>query len=373
MQLSIAAAGFTPGEADQLRRNMAAWKRRGGLEKFQQKLKQGMQERGYSSQFADQICHQIQGFGEYGFPESHSASFALLAYVSAWLKRHHPAIFTCALLNSLPMGFYAPAQLVQDAARHGVTVLPVDVQESAVDSTVEGPLTLRLGLRRVKGLSEAGMTRITEARTHKPFTDAQDLAGRAALNRRDLECLASADAIKSLSGHRHRAFWSVSGIEKPMPILPAPRFAEAEPLLRHPSEGENIVADYARTGITLRRHPVALLRERLDREDICPAQGLWALRNGANATAAGLVINRQRPGSASGVIFMTLEDETGHVNIVVWPAVAEKQRPALLSSSLLAVRGRVQKEDGVLHLVAGQLRDLSSWLGKLTARSRDFH
>ena len=372
MQLSIVAAGFTPGEADQLRRSMAAWKRRGGLEKFQHRLKQGMRERGYSSKFADQICHQIQGFGEYGFPESHSASFALLAYVSAWLKRYHPAIFTCALLNSLPMGFYAPAQLVQDAIRHGVTVLPVDVRESAVDSTVEGALTLRLGLRRVKGLSEAGMARVVEARAHQPFTDLQDLATRAALNRHDLECLASADALKSLSGHRHRAFWSVSGIEKPLPLLPTPRFAEAEPLLRQPSEGENTVADYARTGLSLGRHPVALLRERLDRENICPAQDLWALRDGSAATAAGLVINRQRPGSASGVIFMTLEDETGHVNIVVWPAVAEKQRQALLNSRLLAVSGRVQQEDGVLHLIAGRLRDLSHLLGNLTTRSRDF-
>ncbi len=372
MQLSIVAAGFTPGEADQLRRSMAAWKRRGGLQKFQEKLKQGMRERGYGSQFADQICQQIQGFGEYGFPESHSASFALLAYVSAWLKRHHPAIFTCALLNSLPMGFYAPAQLVADAVRHGVDVLPVDVQYSIADSTVEGASTLRLGLRRVKGLSESGMARIVRAREYQPFIDVQDLGDRAELNRHDLECLASADALIGLSGHRHRAFWSVSGVERSMPVLPSPRFAEADPLLRHPTEGENIVADYAHVGLSLRRHPVALLRARLDRESICPAQHLWALRDGSTATAAGLVINRQRPGSASGVIFMTLEDETGYVNVVVWPGIAETQRQALLCSRLLAVTGRVQKEDDVLHLVAGKLWDLSNWLGELTARSRDF-
>lgn len=372
MQLSIVAAGFTPGEADQLRRSMAAWKRRGGLQKFQEKLKRGMRERGYGGQFADQICQQIQGFGEYGFPESHSASFALLAYVSAWLKRHHPAIFTCALLNSLPMGFYAPAQLVADAVRHGVDVLPVDVQHSIVDSTVEGASTLRLGLRRVKGLSESGMARIVRAREYQPFIDVQDLGDRAELNRHDLECLASADALIGLSGHRHRAFWSVSGVERSMPVLPSPRFAEADPLLRHPTEGENIVADYAQVGLSLRRHPVALLRERLDRESVCSAQHLWALRDGSTATAAGLVINRQRPGSASGVIFMTLEDETGHVNVVVWPGTSETHRQPLLCSRLLAVTGRVQKEDGVLHLVAGKLCDLSGWLGELIARSRDF-
>ena len=373
MRLSIVAAGFTPGEADQLRRSMAAWKRRGGLEQFQQKLKQGMCDRGYSDQFAEQICSQIQGFGEYGFPESHSASFALLAYVSAWLKRHHPAQFTCALLNSLPMGFYAPAQLVQDAIRHGVKVLPVDVQHSNVDSIVEKPSVIRLGLRRVKGLSEAGMARIVEARGHKFFAAVQDLSDRAALNRRDLECLASADALSNLSGHRYYAFWSISGVEKAMPVFPSIRFTEGQPLLRRPTEGDDIVADYGQVGLSLRRHPVALLRERLSRDHIYSAQALWALRSGTTASAAGLVINRQRPASASGVIFLTLEDETGYVNVVVWSGTAENQRQPLLCSKMLAVTGRVQQEDGVLHLVAGRLRDLSAWLGKLSASSRDFH
>jgi error-prone DNA polymerase len=372
MRLSMVAAGFTAGEADQLRRSMAAWKRRGGLEKFQHKLKQGMRERGYSDQFAGQICSQIQGFGEYGFPESHSASFALLAYVSAWLKRHHPAEFTCALLNSLPMGFYAPAQLVQDAVRHGVKVLAVDIRYSAVDSIVQTPSVIRLGLRRAKGLSGAGMERIVQARAHKPFADVQDLAGRAALNRHDLECLASADALCGLSGHRYRAFWSISGVEKTMPLLPSLQFAEGEPLLQRPTEGENIVADYGHVGLSLRRHPIALLRERLNRDRMYPAQALWALRNGTTASTAGLVINRQRPASASGVIFLTLEDETGHVNVVVWPGAAENQRQPLLCSKLLAVTGQVQQEDGVLHLVAGRLRDLSGWLGKLSTRTRDF-
>ncbi len=373
MQLSIVAAGFSPGLADQLRRSMAAWKRRGGLEKFQAKLKQGMRERGYSAKFAEQICNQIQGFGEYGFPESHSASFALLAYVSAWLKRYHPAVFTCALLNSLPMGFYAPAQLIQDARRHGVTLLPIDVQYSDRDSTVEANATMRLGLRRVKGLSAAGMDRITAARRLQRFTSVQDLRNRAQLNRHDLACLAAADALNSLSGHRYRACWDTSGVEPTLPVLPAAEFNEGIPMLRRPSEGEDITADYRHTGLTLRRHPVSLLRQRLQQARIHPAQSLWALPNGATATAAGLVINRQRPGSASGVIFITLEDESGHINVVVWPKVVAKQRRPLLCARLLAVTGVVQQEEGVLHLVASRLRDLSHWLGNLPTRSRDFH
>ena len=373
MQLSIVAAGFTPGQADQLRRSMAAWKRRGGLEKFQTKLKHGMRQRGYSTQFAEQICNQIKGFGEYGFPESHSASFALLAYVSAWLKHYHPAAFTCALLNSLPMGFYAPAQLVQDARRHGVQVLPVDVQFSDKDSTVEAHSRLRLGLHRVKGLSEGAMHRIVTARKNQNFLDVQDMSHRAGLDRRDLECLATADALGSLSGHRYRAFWEICGVEPPTPILPSPQFNEVEPLLRQPSEAENIIADYKHVGLTLRRHPLALLRRRLQRAHIHPAQAFWTLRNGATATAAGLVINRQRPGSASGVIFVTLEDESGYINVVVWPHVAESQRQPLLCAKLLAVTGVIQREEGVLHLVAGRLRDLSHWLGILPTRSRDFH
>ncbi|MDJ0955504.1 MAG: error-prone DNA polymerase [Arenicellales bacterium] len=373
MQLSIVAAGFTPGQADQLRRSMAAWKRRGGLEKFQTKLKQGMRQRGYSSQFAEQICNQIKGFGEYGFPESHSASFALLAYVSAWLKRYHPAAFTCALLNSLPMGFYAPAQLVQDARRHGVQVLPVDVQHSEKDSKVEAQSILRLGLRRVKGLSEAAMHRIVMARKNQAFLDVQDMSYRANLDRHDLECLATADALGSLSGHRYRAFWEICGVEPPTPVLPSPQFNEGEPLLRQPSEAEDIVADYKHVGLTLRRHPLALLRRRLQQAHIYPAQVFWKLRDGATATAAGLVINRQRPGSASGVIFVTLEDESGYINVVVWPHIAESQRQPLLCAKLLAVTGVIQREEGVLHLVAGRLHDLSHWLGNLPTRSRDFH
>ncbi len=377
MQLSMIAAGFTPGEADQLRRSMAAWRRRGGLEKFQHKLMRGMRERGYTAQFARQICRQIEGFGEYGFPESHSASFALLAYVSSWLKHYHPAAFTCALLNSQPMGFYAPAQLVQDARRHGVQVRPVDIRYSSEDCTLEPPTgpeqpALRLGLRMVKGLSRTGIARLLAARERGSTRGLEDLKVRAGLDSRDLDSLAAAGALEGLAGHRYRAFWQINGVAPPTPLLPHLQCAEGEPLLRRPREGEDIVADYASVGLTLGRHPVALLRPQLSVHGICRADEFRQLANGSTATAAGLVICRQRPGSASGVIFLTLEDETGHVNVVVWPRVIEAQRRPLLKSRLLAVTGAVQQEDGVLHLIAGHLRDLTPWLGRLQTQSRDF-
>ncbi|MDZ7841245.1 MAG: error-prone DNA polymerase [Gammaproteobacteria bacterium] len=375
MQLSIAAAGFTPGEADQLRRSMAAWKKRGGLEKFQKKLTDGMLTRGYSERFADQICRQIQGFGEYGFPESHSASFALLAYVSSWLKRYHPAEFTCALLNSQPMGFYAPAQLVQDARRHGVEVRPVDIHASGAEASLEGEApgpVLRIGLNQVKGLSQAAIERIVSARCRAPFNSVGDLKRRARLQADDIEALAAADALRPLAGHRHKAFWEVAGSEAALPLFPAPRFNEAEPLLPVPAEIQDIAADYDAVGLSLRRHPIALLRGRLERLAVHSAAACRDLHDGAAATAAGLVICRQRPGSASGVIFITLEDETGHINVVVWPQVAARQRRVLLQSKLMAVRGVVQLEQDVLHLVAGRLTDYSGWLGELRSRSRDF-
>ncbi len=376
MQLAIVAAGFTPGEADQLRRAMAAWKRKGGLEPFEKKLFEGMRKNGYSEAFAEQIFRQIKGFGDYGFPESHSASFALLAYVSCWLKCYHPAAFTCALLNSQPMGFYAPAQLVQDARRHGVEVRPVDVGASELDCTLEGEgpgAALRLGLRMVKGLSAEAATRLVAARAEGVFASVADLARRAALGRQDLEALAAADALRGLAGHRHRAYWQVSGTEAPMPLFGQPRFQEAEALLPRPSPEKDLVADYAAVGLSLGQHPLALLRSRLDARRVRVASQLWALANGALARVAGVVVGRQRPGSASGVIFVTLEDESGCVNVVVWPKHAEAQRKALLGSTILLVTGTVQQEDGVLHLVAGRLEDISGWLAELRPRSRDFH
>jgi DNA-directed DNA polymerase III PolC len=520
MQLAIVAAGFSPGEADGLRRAMAAWKRKGGLEPFQQKLIEGMRGRGYTESFANQIFNQILGFGEYGFPEcvvgdtrvidadtgrwvtiedvfrgkarlentlacdpelklrsrkvlrviqsgikpvwrmrtalgheicataehpfmtlsgwrnleeltvgdrvaaarsmpvagsdiywdrvvsiepvgdketydlkiegdhnfvanhfvvhnSHSASFALLVYTSAWIKHYEPAAFCAALINSQPMGFYAPAQLVRDARAHGVEVRPVAVDTSAWDCTLErredGRPALRLGLRMVKRLSEEGAKRLVAARAVRPFTGLEDLAERASLDRRDLEALAAGDALAGMAGHRYRAYWQVSGIERPLPLLSAETVVpEGIPLLRAPREGHDIVADYGSLGLSLRRHPLALLRERLEARGIVPTEALWDLPTGRRVTTAGLVITRQRPGSASGVTFVTMEDETGHVNLIVWRRVAEEQRAALLGSRLLEVRGALQREGDVLHVIAERLTDLSALLGELVIESRDF-
>ena len=376
MQLAIVAAGFTPGEADQLRRAMAAWKRRGGLGGFEDKLISGMRERGYEEEFARQIFRQIQGFGEYGFPESHSASFALLVYVSCWLKCHEPAAFTCALLNSQPMGFYSGSQLVQDVQRHGVRVRPVDVNRSQWDCSLEagdeGRAALRLGLRMVKGLSEAAGRRIVAECGSGGYTQAQQLLERAGLDQRELGVLASSGALQPLSGDRYRARWAVSGIEKPMPLFPSMDRFEATPLLRKPTEGQNIVADYQSTGLTLERHPICLLRRHLDRYRYVSAQQLPGVGNGQKVNVAGLVITKQRPGTASGVTFVTLEDETGQVNLVVWKQVAEHYRAALLNARLLGVAGELQIEGKVIHVIASRLVDHTNMLGDLTVRSRDF-
>jgi error-prone DNA polymerase len=376
MQLAIVAAGFSPGESDQLRRAMAAWKRRGGLGGFESRLIDGMRERGYDEGFARQIFNQIQGFGEYGFPESHAASFALLVYVSAWLKCHHPAAFTAALLNSLPMGFYAPAQLVRDVRAHDVEVRAVDVTCSGFDSSLEqradGTAALRLGLGLVKSLGDTAARRIVAARARAPFAGVQDLGERAALDRGELEALAAAGALTQLGGHRHRAFWDVAGFARPLPTAPTPDDSAILPLLRRPTEGQDIVADYASLGLTLGRHPVALLRSRLTALGMVAAVDLTTLQPGSLLSVAGIVVNRQRPASASGVTFVTLEDETGNVSVIVWRRVGEQQRLALLESRLLEVRGQLQREAGVTHLVAQRLIDRSRLLGHLMPASRDF-
>jgi error-prone DNA polymerase len=390
IKLAMVAAGFTPGEADQLRRSMAAWKRKGGLEPFERRLADGMRARGYTPEFAARIFEQIKGFGEYGFPESHAASFALLAYVSAWLKCHEPAAFLCALLNSQPMGFYSPSQLVQDARRHGVDVRPVDVCVSAWDCVLEekGVSTLflekgtdpffavRLGLRMASGLSHAGAERIVAARAQTPFADVTDLARRAKLDKRDLDALASADALRNLSGHRHRARWAAAGIEPAVPathILRNTRITETAPLLRAPTEGEDILEDYAALGLTLRRHPLALLRAQLGARHYLSSAEVRSLPHGARCRTAGLVILRQRPSSARGVIFVTLEDEAGHVNLIVRQKVIERERRILLGARLLGVEGVVQREGLVLHVIAERLYDHSALIGELAAESRDFH
>jgi error-prone DNA polymerase len=376
MQLAIVAAGFSAGEADALRRAMAAWKRRGGLGSFKKRLIRGMRERGYSRKFSEQIFRQIQGFGEYGFPESHSASFALLVYVSAWLKCHEPAVFFCALLNSQPMGFYAPAQLVRCAREHDVEVRPVDVNHSHWDSTLERDVqsrpSLRLGLRLVKGFSRRGAEALVGARRFGAFSNAQDLAERSRLGRRDLSALAAAGAYAGFASDRHRACWDVAGVQAPTALLAEIRIPEAAPLLKPSSEGENIVADYRHLGVSLRRHPMALLRESLQALQVVTAAGLKELSSGARVYTVGLVITRQRPSSASGVTFVTLEDETGYINLIVWQTLAEQQRKVLLGSSLLGVRGEVQRQGEVLHVIAHDLEDNSRLLGQLTLPSRDF-
>ncbi len=376
MQLAVVAAGFTPGEADQLRRAMAAWKRRGGLGGFEEKLISGMRERGYKEEFARQIFRQIEGFGEYGFPESHSASFALLVYVSSWLKCHEPAAFTCALLNSQPMGFYSASQLVQDVRRHGVQVRPVDINQSLWDCSLEaddeGKASLRLGFRMIKGLSEAAGQRIVAERRSGDYEQPQQLLERAGLDQRELGVLASSGALQTVAGDRHRARWAVSGIEKPMPLFPSMDRYEATPLLRKPTEGQNIVADYQGTGLTLERHPVCLLRRHLDRYRYRSAQQLPDLENGQALNVAGLVITKQRPGTASGVTFVTLEDETGQINVVIWKQIAEQYRAALLNARLLGLSGELQIEGKVIHVIAHRLFDHTNMLGNLTVRSRDF-
>ena len=399
MQLAMVAAGFSGGEADQLRRAMAAWKRKGGLEPYREKPVKGMLERGYERDFAEQLFKQIKGFGDYGFPESHSASFALLAYVSSWFKHYHPAAFCCALLNSQPMGFYAPAQLIQDARRHGVSVRPVDVHGSDYDCTLEfdkdfRPLTrhdqqtlaptLRIGFRQVKGLSESGALAIVEARASRAFGSIQELVFRSGINKQDLEALAAADALRELSGDRHRAFWQASGVEKDstsrdlgsLSFFADPAFSNSDfgidVLLPVASEGQNIVGDYTSNGFTLRRHPLALFREHLNNYRVATASSLADVANEEKVKVTGLVTCRQRPMTAAGVTFITMEDETGFVNVVVWPALGEKQRPTVRQAMLLGVSGHVQKSEGVIHLIASDLVDLSHWLGDMEVTSRDF-
>jgi DNA polymerase III alpha subunit len=569
MQIAIVAAGFTPGEADALRRAMGAWKRTGGLDPFRERLLQGMRAKGYPAEFAQRIYQQMLGFGEYGFPQcvvgetrvldadsgqwlsideiisgraplkttiacdaglrlrrrkviavkssgikpvwrlrtalghtiaataehpfltmtgwralaelrigdcvaaaralpvrgprrwlrglgkrevssrggkkirfrrfvierlaallrslklarlaasdiywdplvaiealepqatydlqveddhnflannlvvhnSHAMSFALLVYDSAWLKCHEPAAFTCALLNSQPMGFYAPAQLVRDARAHEVEVRPVDACVSLWDCTLErgaqGEPALRLGLRLVKSLSEAGAARLISARAAQPLASVADLALRGALDRGDLEALAAAGAFAALSGNRHLAFWEVAGTERALPLgltdTCGTGVQEGRPLLSAPTEGQGIVADYAALGLTLGRHPLALLRERLRARALLSAGELKNARHGARVRTAGIVLMRQRPATASGVTFLTLEDESGQVNVIVWERVGREQRAALLESRLLEVHGELQQQEGVSHLIAHRLIDRTGLLGELLTRSRDFH
>ncbi|MEE4304536.1 MAG: error-prone DNA polymerase [Wenzhouxiangella sp.] len=392
MQIAMVAAGFSPGEADQLRRAMAAWRRRGGLEPFRERLMSGMRERGYSEEFAERIYKQICGFGEYGFPESHAASFALLTYVSSWLKCHHPAAFACALLNSQPMGFYAPAQIINDVKRHGVRVLPVDVRYSEWDCTLvtrkqrnhgrhgktrkgqtryqEEPM-IRLGLRMIKGFREDVAAGIAEARRTAPFYSVDELAERAGLDRGSMKKLADAGALKGLAGHRHRARWAALGARRQGDLLAGTEIREEPVQLSLPKAREEMLDDYASLGLSLERHPVKLLRPRLG-QTVLKANDLPGQKDGRRLSAAGLVTHRQRPGTASGVVFLSLEDETGIVNVVVWPKLLERYRREVLGGRILRVAGKLQNVEGVCHLVAERIDSLDAWLADLDSRSRDF-
>ena len=371
MQLAIVAAGFSPGEADQLRRSMAAWKRRGGLEYFRERVLSGMAERNYTTEFAEQVFEQIKGFGSYGFPESHAASFALITYVSCWLKCHEPAAFTCALLNSQPLGFYSPDQLVQDARRHRIEVRPVDVRYSDWDCTLVGA-AIRLGLREIGGFSEDIARRIGNVREQRPFVDVEDLCARVGLDARHQALLADAGALKGLAGHRHRARWAVQGVERQLPLFGDITVRDDPVSLPVPTVGEDMLADYASVGLTLGRHPLSLIRKQLGAQRCRRSRDLLPLAHGTRVRMAGLVTLRQRPETASGATFVTLEDEDGMVNVVVWRDLAERQRRILLEARLLAVEGKLESAEGVQHLIAARLQDLSPLLGSLATRSRDF-
>jgi error-prone DNA polymerase len=373
MKLIQVVADFTPGEADELRRAMAAWQRKGGLEPFRDRIHNRMIAKGYSKDYFERIFKQIKGFGEYGFPESHSASFAHIAYASAWLKCHHPAAFTCALLNSQPMGFYQPSQLIQDARAHGVRVLPADVIVSTWDCTLESG-ALRLGLRQINGVAKTLAERIAVARATGPFLDVADLTERARLNAGERARLANAGALRSLSGHRYRARWDAAGAELPLPVLAGAAPREAQVDLRAPSLREDVMTDYATQGLSLTLHPLALIRPELKRRRVMPARATTHEENhGLRMRCAGLVTVRQHPGTAKGVTFVTLEDETGIVNVVVWQRLAEKQHRVLIESAVMAVDGKLEAVDGVHHLIADRLHDYSALLPEFSFASRDFH
>ncbi len=392
MKIAIVGAGFSPAEADQLRRAMASFRNYGTIHRFRDKFVDGMVERGYDREFAERCFRQIEGFGDYGFPESHAASFALLVYISSWVKHHYPEVFACALLNSQPMGFYAPAQIVGDARRHGVEVRPVDVNHSEWDCTLEPVRSppgsqppgrngssprprraLRLGLRQIRGLREEDATRIVTAR-EEGYRSPADLRRRAGTRPAVLTRLARADAFTSTGLDRRQAAWAIRSLDQmePLPLFGPPGEAEPprpEPALPAMSAGEQVVADYRATGLSLKQHPAALLRERLADRGVRPASHLEELPAGARVTVAGIVLVRQRPGTAGRIVFVTLEDETGSSNLVVFPSVQERCRRALLTARLMVCRGRLQKEQGVIHVIADHIDSLNDWLDGLAERS----
>ncbi len=403
MQVAIVCAGFTPSEADALRRSMATFKFTGGVSIFKDKLIAGMVERGYTAEFAEKTFSQIEGFGSYGFPESHAASFALIAYASSWIKCHHPDVFCCALLNAQPMGFYATAQIVRDARLHGVKVRPVSVNELAWDCTLEplpdhgppsgrhgwagpghppslasaqmagtnpamtndGQYAVRLGLRMVKGLAQIHAEEITARRTMQ-YRSVGDLWRRADIPVAALERLAEADAFQTVGMNRRQALWAIRGLsDARLPLfdtVPVEPDGEPEVALTAMTAGRQVVEDYRSVGLSLRRHPVSFLRQDLAARRIVRCADLATIRDGKRVEVAGIILVRQRPGSAHGVLFVTIEDETGHANLILWPSVFERQRRLVLSASMIACRGKLQREGEVIHVIAEHLTDLSDLL-----------
>ena len=377
MRLAMVAAKFSAAEANELRRAMATFRRRGTIQTLREKMIGRMAARGYDPAFAERCFNQIEGFGEYGFPESHAASFAHLVYISAWLKHHYPAAFACALLNSQPMGFYAPAQIVRDAREHGVEARPVDVGRSDWDSTLEpaanGAWALRLGLRQVDGLGREEAEKIIKVRSAQSGRSANPDALRRAsgVSRGALERLAAADAFRSMGLDRRQALWAARALPKD-DLLPLFRWAQAceegdEPGAALPAMplSEHVINDYQTLKLSLKAHPMSFLRPACRSERIIPCAELKTMRDGARVKIAGLVLIRQRPGSASGVVFVTLEDETGVANIVIWPQIFERFRAAVMGARLIFINGVVQRTKEIIHVIARSLEDRSSWLASL--------
>ncbi|MDH5878818.1 error-prone DNA polymerase [Vibrio sp. S/42/10] len=374
IKLAMVAAGFTGGEADQLRRAMAAWKKNGNVFKFKNKLIEGMQNRGYETEFAEQIFKQICGFGEYGFPESHSASFAVLAYCSAWLKCYYPECFYASLLNSQPMGFYSPSQLVQDAQRHNVAILPVCVNTSQDNHIVvehQNGLAIRLGLRQIKGFSEHGIQSVLANRPHFGYRHPSQVK-QLSMNKRDIELLASANALHNVSGDRFQTRWAMMDSASDLPL-----FSQVHDDIKHslhqPSEMQNLLEDFSSVGISLNKHPITLLEETNRLGRFTHMKDLKQQRHKSMVTVVGLVTGKQSPGTAAGVTFVTLEDNTGNINVVVWGATARAQQQAYLTAKALKVQGVLEKEGEVVHVIAGKLIDITDEITGLNTKSRDFH
>ena len=382
MKLSMVAAGFTGGEADSLRRAITNWGKNSKLLTFEGKFKSGLLSNGYTQEFADKLFEQVKGFGGYGFPESHSASFAILCYVSSWIKRHHPAAFYCALLNSQPMGFYSPSQLVQDARKNRITVLPVDINKSFYENTLEldadGKHSIRLGFISVRSLNSEEAKLIEVARANNPFISLQDVERRASLSDSALGYLASADAFREITGNRYKARWQASALMPHSDLLGSSDANEDDLLMSGPTLEENVMEDYVATGLTLRTHPMAILRQEFPFNKCKRYSELVTLRNKGFVRIAGIVTGKQRPGTASGVMFMSLEDETGTTNVIIWNTTQERFRTQILTGKLLVIKGTVEIQTEnvsvpVVHVIAGHIQNVSDRLQNLALKSRDFH